>query len=81
MNKIMLESHGNTIDNDTIAALRLVKDFIRKEGGIDKFLITRKLLNYSYKSLCKVLGVSRIKEEGRWKRKKSQIAEKIWFNC
>ena len=65
MNKIMLESHGNTIDNDTIAALRLVKDFIRKEGGIDKFLITRKLLNYSYKSLCKVLRVSRIKEEGR----------------
>ena len=65
MNKIMLESDGNTIDNDTIAALRLVKDFIRKEGSIDKFLITRKLLNYSYKSLCKVLGVSRIKEEGR----------------
>ena len=65
MNKIMLESHGNTIDNDIIAALRLVKDFIRKEGGIDKFLITRKQLNYSYKSLCKVLGVSRIKEEGR----------------
>ena len=65
MNKIMLESHGNTIDNDTIAALRLVKDFIRKEGSIDKFPITRKLLNYSYKSLFKVLGVSRIKEEGR----------------
>ena len=65
MNKIMLESQGNTIDNDTIAALRLVKDFIRKEGSIDKFPITRKLLNYSYKSLFKVLGVSRIKEEGR----------------
>ena len=64
MNKIMLESHGNTIDNATIAALRLVKDFIRKEGGIDEFPITRKLLN-SYKSLCKVLGVSRIKEEER----------------
>ena len=30
VNKIMLESHGYTIDNETIAALRLVKDSIRK---------------------------------------------------
>ena len=43
MNKIMLESHGYTIDNDTVSALRLVKDSIRKEGGMDKFPITRKL--------------------------------------
>ena len=53
MNKIMLESHGYTIDNDTIAALILVKDSIRKEGGVDKFPITRKLLNYSFKSYAK----------------------------
>ena len=53
MNKIMLKSHGYSIDNDTIAALRLVKDFIRKEGGVDKFLITKKLLNYSFKSYAK----------------------------
>ena len=52
MNKIMLKSHGYSIDNDTIAALRLVKDFIRKEG-VDKFLITRKLLNYAFKSYAK----------------------------
>ena len=53
MNKIMLESHGYTIDNDTIAALRLVKNSIRKEGGVDKFPITRKLLNYSFESYAK----------------------------
>ena len=52
VNKIMLKSHGYSIDNDTIAALRLVKDFIRKEG-VDKFLITRKLLNYAFKSYAK----------------------------
>ena len=53
MNKIMLESHGYTIDNDTIAALRLVKNSIRKEGGVDKFPTTRKLLNYSLESYAK----------------------------
>ena len=31
MNKIMLKSHGYTIDNDTIVALILVKDSIGKE--------------------------------------------------
>ena len=50
MNKIMLESHGYTFDNCIIATLRLVKDSIRKEGGMDIFPITRKLLNYSFKS-------------------------------
>ena len=49
----MLESNGYTIDNDTIADLRLVKDSIRKEGGVDTFPITRKLLNYSFKSYAK----------------------------
>lgn len=49
MNKIMLESHDYTIDNDTIVALRLVKDSIRKKGGMNKFLITRKLRNYYVK--------------------------------
>ena len=51
-NKIMLEFHGYTIDNVTIAALRLVKDSIQK-GGVDKFPITRKLINYSFKSYAK----------------------------
>ena len=52
MNKIMLESHGYTIGNNTMAALRLVEDSIRK-GGVDKFPITRKLVNYSFKSYAK----------------------------
>ena len=51
MKKIMLESHGYAIDNDAIAALRLVKDSIRKEGGMDKFPI--RLFNYSFKSYAK----------------------------
>jgi len=53
INKIMLESHGYTIDNDTIAALRLVKDTIQKEGGVDQFPITKKLINYSFQSYAK----------------------------
>ena len=67
MNKIMLESHGYTIDNDTIAALRLVKNSIRKEGGVDKFPMTRKLLNYSLESYAKYQKylVSRRREDER----------------
>ena len=49
INKIILESRWYRVDSDTIAALRLIKDSIRKEGGMDKFPITRKLLNYSFK--------------------------------
>ena len=48
---IMLESPGYTIGNGTIAALRLVKDSIRKKGGMDKFPISRKLHSYSLNHL------------------------------
>ena len=50
MNEIMLESHSYPIENYIIVALRLVKYSIRKEGDVDKFPITRKLFNYSFKS-------------------------------
>ena len=53
MNKIMLESDGYIIGNDIIAALRLVKDSVRKEAGVHKFPITGKLLNYTFKSFVK----------------------------
>ena len=53
MNKIMLESDGYINGNDLIATLRLVKDSARKEAGIDKFPITGKLLNYTFKSFVK----------------------------
>ena len=50
VNKIMLEVHGWTIQNDTIAALRLVKDAIRQHGGATEFPITRKLLDHCAKA-------------------------------
>ena len=71
MNKIMLKSHGYSIDNDTIAALRLVKDFIRKEG-VDKFLITRKLLNYAFKYMQSTGNISH-QREGKMKEKESRV--------
>ena len=52
MNNIKLESHGYTIVNDNIAALRLIKNSIRK-GGIDKCPETGKWLNYSFKLYAK----------------------------
>ena len=50
MNKIMLKSHGYTIDNDTIVALSLVKDSIGKEDGS-----CQKLLRTIYKAINKCL--------------------------
>ena len=44
INKILLESHGYTIANDTVSALRLVKDMIHRHGGVCKFPMTNKLL-------------------------------------
>ena len=53
INKIMLDAHGYTLDNDTIAALRLVKDAIRRSGGVEKFPVTKKLINSSFKAYDK----------------------------
>lgn len=66
INKIMLDAHGYTLDNDTIAALRLVKDAILRFGGIDKFPVTRKLIKSSFSSHEKYqqyLSAKRIEKE------------------
>ena len=43
VNKALLESHGYTIQEDTIVLLRIVKDWINVFGGTLKFPITKEL--------------------------------------
>ena len=44
INKSLLSIHGYSIKDETIVALRLVKDFIIETGGIEKFKVTQELL-------------------------------------
>ena len=39
INNILLEAHGYTIKNDTIVALRIVKDEVRRVGGVVNFIL------------------------------------------
>ena len=41
----MLDAHGTTIYEDTIVALRLVKDELNRVDGVMKFKITSELLS------------------------------------
>ena len=56
VNKILLEAHGYTIENSTITAVRLVKDRIRREGDVTKFLITPKVITYAQNSHAKYIA-------------------------
>ena len=77
MNKILLESHGYTTDNDTVATLRVVKDSIRKEGGVDKFPITRKLLDYFFNHMQSTRSIFH-QVEGKMKKKEiSKFIKKL----
>ena len=44
INKYLLSFHGNLIKEDTIMALRLVKDELCSVGGLSNFKITKKFL-------------------------------------
>ena len=45
INKIMLEAHGYTMYEDTIVALRIVKDELNRVGGVTNFNITSGLIS------------------------------------
>ena len=44
IDKIMLETHGYTIYEDTIVALRIVKDELNRVGSVTKFNIDKELI-------------------------------------
>ena len=44
LNKHLLATHGSTTDEDTIVAIRLVKDFIVHNGGTNNVVITKEMI-------------------------------------
>ena len=44
INKILLDAHGHSIKEDTVVALRFVKDKLHSIGGATKFFINRHLI-------------------------------------
>ena len=44
INKILLDAHGHSIKEDTIVALRFVKDKLHSIGGATKFVINQNLI-------------------------------------
>ena len=67
INKLFLESHGYSIENSTICALRIVKDMIHKVGGVKKFPV-KKLIPYvkvSYAKYTAYLDAERARKQQR----------------
>ena len=76
INKILLEIHGSRTYEDTIVALRMVKDAINRVGGSCKFPITRALVENVSNAWAKYEAdrVARLalKEEEEKKRKQKE---------
>ena len=52
----MVEAHGYTIKNDTIVALRIVKDELRRVGGVVNFKFTKELIDEAKGSRSKYMA-------------------------
>ena len=79
INKIMMEAHGYTIDNETISALRLVKDAIHRVGAVHKFTISRKLITSCFESYNKYHEYTnaKLKQKERDEALKAQKEEAV----
>ena len=74
INKLILGTHGTSLDDETIIALRMVKDYILKSGGVMKVKMTQDLIksvqgsNERYEAF--------LKEKDEKERKKVEDKEK-----
>ena len=77
INKLLLAVHGHNTYEDTIIALRMVKDELARVGGTCKFPITRELLDSVKDSWSKYDAdrLARQQEEEAQKKKRKQDEE------
>ena len=86
INKLMLGIHGTSLDDDTIIALRLVKDHLLKCDGIMNFKITQDLLksvqqsNQRYSEYLKVKAENKKKAEEQKEKKRLEALEASKIN-
>ena len=81
INKIMLQIHGSSLDDETIVAIRFVKDHIIKCGGVMNVKISKDLLRSVQSASQRYLAFldekrkNEKKEEEEKKRKELEAAE------
>ena len=68
--------HGDSIKEETIVALRLVKYYLCKVGGALKVKITTKLLDL-VKTGMKLIWLLNGNWRKNWRRKNNRIAEEV----
>ena len=73
--KILLDAHGTTIDNDTIIALRFVKDHLQKIDGARNFKFTTNLIESCENAHSKYLVAEEKKKMQQEKETKPQQVE------
>ena len=74
INNILLEAHGYTIKNDTIVALRIVKDELRRVGGVVNFKFTKELIDEVKGARSKYMADL---EEKKALKEKERIRKKV----
>ena len=68
INKHVLNIHGNSLKEDTIVALRLVKDCLIRAGGVEKFVVTKELISLAAnRSRSMMIILEKIKKSLCWK--------------
>ena len=72
INKVLLESHGYTMQNDTISALRFVKDELNRVGGVLNFPIIQNLITQVKGARVKYMADLEEKNIGYVKKKKNE---------
>ena len=77
--KILLDAHGTTIDNDTIIALRFVKDHLPKIDGARNFKFTTKLIEScenAHSMYSAAEEKKKVQQEKETKRQQVEMEEK-----
>ena len=72
INKVLLESHGYTMQNDTISVLRFIKDELNRVGGILNFPITQNLITQVKGARAKYMADLEETNIGYVKKKKNE---------
>lgn len=75
INKHLLDIHGSATKEDTLIALRMVKDWIVRVGGVENIVVTKELMKFCYKAREKYMEHLRLeKEKKELKAKKEKEA-------
>ena len=72
INNVLLESHGYTMQNDTISVLRFIKDELNRVGGILNFPITQNLITQVKGARAKYMADLEETNIGYVKKKKNE---------